>query len=159
MIVSITLSIVTILIAVYWHFSVFKRYRSYVTNLQKVLSVLPYIKAFISPLIAYYVKYSNSTNFDPPSLLVIIYVDTVINALWAIYKTIFWFLAILVSSGWQIHKTELTRNEMRKFVGFYIFIYFCVCFDKIIDIMANRVYWKVIIVIYILHKYSSRFLS
>jgi hypothetical protein len=141
---SVTFGIVVVIITLYWHISL-KYHRNQVSSLQKILSALPYIKLFLSPMIIYYIKCANQTSHDPTALLVVVYMDTIISALWAIYKTVFWFLAVLVSSGWQMYKTELSRFEMRKFVVFYIFIYFFVCFDKIIDVMVNKNYWRVCI--------------
>lgn len=120
-----------------------KFHSNQISHLQKILSSLPYIKLFLSPMIIYYIKYANKSDTDASALLVTVYLDTIISALWAIYKTLFWFLAILVSSGWQIHKTELTRIETRQFVAIYIIIYFFLCFDKIIDIMVGRTFWRV----------------
>ncbi len=142
---SISLGIVIFFTTIYWHISM-KFYSNQISHLQKVLSSLPYIKLFLSPMIVYYIKYANKSDTDASALLVSVYLDTIISALWAIYKTVFWFLAILVCSGWQIHKTELTRIEMRQFVAIYIIIYFFLCFDKIIDIMVGKTFWRVFII-------------
>lgn len=69
--------------------------------------------------------------------LVKIYLDTIITTLTSILKTILWFIIVMISTGWQIYKNILTREEMRRFIALYVFIYLAVCFDQIIDIMAN----------------------
>jgi hypothetical protein len=67
-----------------------------------------------------------------------VYLDTVITTLLSIFKTIMWFVIIILSWGWQIYKTTLSRDEMRKFIALYVFVYMTVCFDQVLDLMVVK---------------------
>lgn len=82
-----------------------------------------------------------------------IYIETIITTLSSIFKTVFWFMIILISFGWQMYKYFLSREEMKKFIGIYICIYLSVAFDQIIDNLnggisigiVNRIFYLIIV--------------
>lgn len=85
-------------------------------------------------LFLYYISiaYDNSKGFRE---LIKVYLDNIIAVLNSIFKTILWFIICLVGNGWQITKTNLSRDEMRKFIGLYISIYLIICVDQVVDMM------------------------
>jgi hypothetical protein len=64
-----------------------------------VLSPLPYIKFVISLLLFYYIQESgkDSESYNEDSLMKI-YLDTIATTIMSIYKTIFWFILIMLAS-------------------------------------------------------------
>ncbi len=111
---------------------------NHTTALQKVLTALPYLKLILSLLIIYYVKEARDETFDNTHSLIKVYLDTIITTFESIFKTIFWFMFIMISSGWQTYRHVLTQTEMRRFIGVYIFIYLSVCFDQILDLLLSH---------------------
>jgi hypothetical protein len=134
---SLTNVVLIGLASIIWHFNTFQLHRSNLASLQKILSVLPYLKFFISLFILWYVTASKEDNKEDDSLIKV-YLETIITTIESIFKTIFWFLFILISCGWQIYRYNLNRSEMRKFIGVYIFIYLSVCFDQILDLILYK---------------------
>jgi hypothetical protein len=127
-------AVISVLFVVIWHYATYKIYSSYITPLQKILTALPYLKAILAILMVFYIQQGS---FDPKNKsMVSVYLDTIIATLNSIFKTILWFLIIIVATGWQLYKSVLNRDEMRKFIALYIFIYITVCFDQIIDLVS-----------------------
>jgi hypothetical protein len=96
---------------------------------------MPYIKSILAIMIIFSVGIEeNSSNSN--SSMVKIYLDTIITTLNSIFKTILWFMIIMIASGWQIFKIVLTREEMKRYIAIYILIYIAICFDQIIDLIS-----------------------
>ena len=118
---------------------VYKIYINHITSLQKVLTSLPLVKFILGLLIYYYVDISRDEETEEgKDTLMKVYLDTIITTLMSIFKTVLWFLIIMLASGWQIYKSVLSREEMRKFIILYIFIYLAVCFDQVLDLMSQN---------------------
>jgi hypothetical protein len=147
-IVTLTGACISLIVSIAWHYNTYKLHRSQSTTLQKALSSLIYIKLILCVLIAYYIRVAEDDT--GANSLIKVYLDTIITTLSSIFKTIFWFLAIMISCGWQIYRHILTRSEMRRFIGIYIFIYLSVCFDQILDLMVNHTISNVILFLYFL---------
>jgi hypothetical protein len=88
--------VVSFLTIAAWHIAVYRIYINQVTTLQKVLTILPFLKFMLSLLIFYYVSITDESDYNKVSLMKV-YLDTVITTLLSIFKTIMWFLIIILS--------------------------------------------------------------
>jgi hypothetical protein len=86
-----------------WHIAVYRIYLNDVTTLQKVFTVLPFLKFLLSLMLFYYISLSvdgiNLLNKDDykTNTLIKVYLDTVITMLLSIFKTILWFMVIILA--------------------------------------------------------------
>jgi hypothetical protein len=96
---------------------------------------MPYIKSILAIMIIFSVGIEENSSTSNSSM-VKIYLDTIITTLNSIFKTILWFMIIMIASGWQIFKIVLTREEMKRYIAIYILIYIAICFDQIIDLIS-----------------------
>lgn len=113
--------------------------------IQKILLVLPYLNIILSGLMIvemFLTTGSNSNNFLDSR----IYVETALVTIRAIFRTIIWFLLVLIASGWQIISNALSSEKIKTFIKVYVFIYIVVCVDQIIDAFVGSIF---LIVIYI----------
>ena len=150
--VSLFNLILGLLIASFWHLNTF--YKNYLNTqaIQKILSVLPYLKCLLGVLILYYVYIAKDDYTQNTESLIKVYLETIITTLESIFKTVFWFLFIMISCGWQIYRQNLNRNELRRFIGIYIFIYLSVCFDQILDLIVIKpIIFQVICILFSLN--------
>jgi hypothetical protein len=133
---SIIMAIMSISLTIWWHYTVFRKFKTHSQSLQKVLSILPYLKSVMSILLIFYLKQNDIEQMNKS--LISQYFDTLITTMNLIFRTIFWFLCIMTACGWQIYKSTLTRQEMRKFIVLYIFIYLAICLDQILNLVTNK---------------------
>lgn len=124
-----------------WHIRLIY-YRKHIMAIQKVLTILPYAKLLISYLLILYLDQSLIYNdkFTLETDFTIIYLDTAITTLNSIYKTVLWFLIILISNGWKLFIDNFSRYELKKFVTLYLVIYLALCFDQILDYSFNKTF-------------------
>jgi hypothetical protein len=109
--------------------------RNKVTLLQRVLVLLPYVKFSMSCLVIYFIKkigvkhtYSYEATFDK------IYYETIISTISAIYKTLYWFILILLANGWHIFTNSLQNLKLSNYVCAYMTIYLIICIDQVLDL-------------------------
>jgi len=107
---SLSLFIISIFVVFIWHVLTYKKYRNFSTPLQKTLTALPYISLIYSLcLYNYFNTIENISekilfNFlfyladiDDKSIAIRSYLITILITLSSIYRTIFWFLMIIIS--------------------------------------------------------------
>ena len=69
-----------------------------------------------------------------------IYIDTALITLSAIFKTILWFIILLIACGWKISVQTLSREELKFLMKMFLLIYIVMCLDQIIDSTRVKVW-------------------
>lgn len=102
-----------------------------IITLQKILLYFPVAEVLLNGTILLNVLIVQGDNNSSSSFN--IYIETALVTINAVFRTILWFLIVLVVCGWQITKQSLTREEMKFYIKVYVFIYIAMCIDQIID--------------------------
>jgi hypothetical protein len=89
--------IISCLTTVIWYLLINRIYSNQIKGLHKIITSLPYIKSFLSILIFYYIEISNEDEKTKDNLMNV-YLDTLSTTLMSIFKTIMWFILILIAS-------------------------------------------------------------
>jgi hypothetical protein len=63
-----------------------------------------------------------------------IFLDTTITTISNIYKTLYWFVLIMISNGWHIFVNGFGNFQPSTILSIYIFLYLFLCMDNILDI-------------------------
>ena len=79
------------------------------------------------------VKAVNIKGQDPREYEGSIYIDIALIILDAIYRTILWFLILLICYGWKISIQNLGRKDLKFLMTILLLIYIMTCLDQIID--------------------------
>ena len=69
-----------------------------------------------------------------------IYIDTALITLSAIFKTILWFIILLIACGWKISVQTLSREDLKFLMKMFLLIYIVMCLDQIIDSTGVKVW-------------------
>lgn len=69
-----------------------------------------------------------------------VYVDTALITLNAIYRTLMWFIVLLVAYGWKISIQSLRGEDMKYFMKMFLIIYVCSCLDQILDTLGEGIF-------------------
>lgn len=136
---SITLFLVSIAIIVLWNLKIRYTPQIELSFLQKVMIFLPYLNLIVCGLMIvqmFLAKENNTSSFSDSR----IYIETALITIRAIFRTMFWFLIVLVSSGWQITTQKLSREKIKLFIKVFVFIYVAVCVDQIIDSFTGHIF-------------------
>lgn len=102
-----------------------------IITLQKILLYFPIAEVLLNGTILLNVLLVQGNSNESSSFN--IYIETALVTINAVFRTILWFLIVLVVCGWQITKQSLTREEMKFYIKVYVFIYIAMCIDQIID--------------------------
>lgn len=95
---SLSLLVISLLTVITWHILTYKKYRNFSTSLQKTLTVLPYISLIYAVcLYNYFTSIENIDEINDQSMAIKSYLITILITLGSIYRTIFWFLLILIA--------------------------------------------------------------
>lgn len=112
LVISIILIIVGLGMTVYWKIKMKSLARINILYLHRFLYLIPFFMTFVS--ITLIVKAVDIRGRDPNiEYEDSIYVDTALITLSAIYKTILWFLILMVSLGWKISIQSLRREDLK----------------------------------------------
>jgi hypothetical protein len=125
-----------LLLLIWWNIYGFIILRNNITLLQRLVVLLPYFKFFFCCVVIYYVRNISvvNKNITYDDNLSKIYFTTVISTFSAIYKTLFWFILILISNGWHIFTNSLNSFKMSNYICAYMSIYLIICVDQLLDI-------------------------
>ena len=149
---QITSYLSVIIMSIYflwWHFISFQIFRENYTHIQKVLTLILYLKFFITFLLFSYLKLLDS-DLNSPNSLDEIFLITCASTANTFYKTLLLFFVVVLSNGWRIITDNFPREKLKRLVAIYLIIYFCFCFDQMIDIsgaensLVNKLYYKLI---------------
>ena len=69
-----------------------------------------------------------------------VYIDTALITLDAIYRTLLWFLILLLSCGYKISIQSLSREDLKFLMKMFLIIYISMCLDQIIDSASTGIW-------------------
>lgn len=137
----LTVSILSFLLCcgffIIWYIRFKKLDSNHVLLLQRILIILPIAELLVNLAILLEIILVNSNSSSGSSYQ--IYIETALITLNAVFRTVLWFMLVLVISGWQIIKQSLNREEMKFFIKVFILIYIVMCIDQIIDSVFIKV--------------------
>lgn len=123
----------------YWVILIKKTRFLYVLSLHKFLYVIPFfiiILGFSLIIKAYDIRGRNPYQESDDS----IFIDTILITLNACYRTILWFMILLICSGWKISVQTFRIEELKFFMKMLLIIYIIMCLDQMID-SGNMTLW------------------
>ena len=137
--ISITLFVLGLLTTVGWKIKMRTLARVNILYIHRFLYIIPLFITFLS--IAFIVKSVDIKGKDPNREYDdSIYVDTALITLSALYKTILWFLILLIACGWKISIQNLRREDLKFLMQMVLFIYVMMCLDQIIDSIGVKLW-------------------
>lgn len=109
---------------------------AHIMTLQKIILFYPVADALLNGTILLNVllvkgKSDSNNGYN-------VYIETALVTINAVFRTILWFIIVLIISGWQITKQQLSRPEMKFYIKVYVFIYIAMCIDQIIDSVFGK---------------------
>lgn len=114
----------------------------HIITLQKIIIILPVVELLVN--IAIFLdltalqKQSSSSTTSGSSYKV--YIETALITLNAVFRTLLWFMIMLIIYGWQITKQNLNREEMKFFIKIYVFMYIIMFIDQLLDLVIKQVF-------------------
>ena len=137
------IAILTLLIGLglnaYWKVLLMQVRFIYILSIHKFLFSIPFFITLVS--LALVVKAIDIRGQDPyREYDGSVYIDTALITLNAIFRTLLWFLILLICCGWRILIQNFTREQLRFFMKMFLIIYICMCLDQIID-SASKGIW------------------
>ena len=109
---------------------------THIMTLQKIILFYPIADALLNGTILLNVLLVKGN--DDSSERYNVYIETALVTINAVFRTILWFIIVLIISGWQITKQQLSRPEMKFYIKVYVFIYIAMCIDQIIDSVFGK---------------------
>ena len=139
LIISIILIVAGFGLTVLWKIKMKSVARVNILSLHKFLYTIPFFIFLLS--IALIVKAIDIRGKDPNREYEdSIYVDTALITLSAIYKTVLWFLILMISLGWKVSIQTLRREDLKFLMKMFLLIYVVMCLDQIIDSTGVKVW-------------------
>ena len=127
--------IISLGVIIYWNILNFYTYN--LATLQKVIILLPSFKCTIYFCVFYLlnVKIIKNRNISYDDNLNKMFYDTILSTMNSIYKTLFWFILIMLSKGWHIITNSLINFNMTNIICIYLSLYLFLCIDQIFQIV------------------------
>ena len=139
LIIAILSIIISVAMFVYWRIIMKSTRHIYVLSIHKFLLSLPFFIFLLS--ISLLVKAVDIKGQDPyREYESSVYIDTALITLDAIYRTILWFLILLICSGWKISIQTLSRDDLKFLMKMFLIIYIAMCLDQIIDSASTGIW-------------------
>ena len=139
LIIAILCLLISIALFVYWKIIMKSTRHIYVLSIHKFLLSLPFFIFLLS--ISLLIKAIDVKGQDPyTEYESSVYIDTALITLDAIYRTILWFLVLLMCCGWKISMQSLSREDLKFLMKMFLVIYIAMCLDQIID-SASKGIW------------------
>lgn len=123
----------------YWRILMKKTRHIYVLSIHKFMFAIPLFIFLLS--ISLLVKAVDIKGQDPyREYEGSVYIDTALITLDAIYRTILWFLILLMCCGWKISIQNLGREDLKFLMKMFLVIYIAMCLDQIIDSASTGIW-------------------
>ena len=139
LIIAILSLLISIALFVYWKILMKKTRHIYVLSIHKFMLAIPFFIFLLS--ISLLIKAVDIKGQDPyREYEGSVYIDTALTTLDAIYRTILWFLILLMCCGWKISIQNLGREDLKFLMKIFLVIYIAMCLDQIIDSTGVKVW-------------------
>ena len=137
--IAILCLLTSLAIFVYWRVILKSARHAYILSYHKFFFSIPFFIFLLS--ISLLVKSVDIKDQDPNKEYDgSVYIDTALITLDAIYRTLLWFLILLMCCGWKISIQHLSRDDLKFLMKMFLFIYIAMCLDQIID-SASKGIW------------------
>ena len=139
LIIAILSLLISIALFVYWKILMKKTRHIYVLSIHKFMLAIPFFIFLLS--ISLLIKAVDIKGQDPyRENEGSVYIDTALTTLDAIYRTILWFLILLMCCGWKISIQNLGREDLKFLMKMFLVIYIAMCLDQIIDSASTGIW-------------------
>ena len=136
---AITSLCIGITLFTFWRIIMKKIRHAYILPFHKFFNALPFFVNLIG--IALIIKALDIRGKNPyQDYDSSVYIDTAVITLNAIYRTLLWFLVLLLAYGWKISIQSLRREDLKFFMKMFLIIYLAMCMDQIIDSIGSEVW-------------------
>ena len=116
----------------YWRYLMKTTARVNILSIHKIFYILPFFICLLS--IALLIKSVDIKGQDPNKEYDgSVYIDTALITLGAIFRTLLWFLILLMCCGWKIAIQNLSREDLKFLMKMFLIIYISMCLDQIVD--------------------------
>ena len=130
--ISILCLLISIFIFVFWKIIMKRTRHIYVLLYHKMLYSIPIFMFLLS--ISLLIKSIDIKGQSPyQEVESSVYIDTALITLDALYRTLLWFLILLMCCGWKISIQTLSREDLKFLMKMFLIIYIAMCLDQIID--------------------------
>ena len=136
-------ALITLLIGIgfftYWRILLKKIRHAYILPFHKFFNALPFfiiLIGFAFVIKAFEIRGKNPYEDYDSS----VYIDTAVITLNAIYRTLLWFLVLLLAYGWKISIQSLRREDLKFFMKMFLIIYLAMCMDQIVDSLGSKIW-------------------
>ena len=137
--ISILCFLVSIAIFTIWKILLKNVRHIYILSIHKILYSIPFFMFLLSLSLlikSIDIKGQSPYQDDESS----IYIDTALITLDAIYRTLLWFLILLMCIGWKISIQTLSREDLKFLMKMFLIIYIAMCLDQIIDSTSTGIW-------------------
>jgi hypothetical protein len=111
----------------------------YILSIHKILYSIPFFLLLLS--ISLLIKAIDIKGQDPyREYEDSVYIDTALITLDAIYRTLLWFLILLMCCGWKISIQNLNREDLKFLMKMFLIIYISMCLDQIMDSASSGIW-------------------
>ena len=139
LIVAILLLLLSVALFAYWKIIMKNTRHIYVLSIHKFMFSIPFFIFLLS--ISLLIKAVDIKGQDPyREYEGSVYIDTALITLDAIYRTLLWFLILLMCCGWKISIQNLGRDDLKFLMKMFIVIYIAMCLDQIIDSASSGIW-------------------
>ena len=139
LIISILCLLISIAMFIYWKIIMKRTRHIYVLLIHKILYSIPFFMFLLSiSLLMKSIDIRGRSPYQEDESSV--YIDTALITLDAIYRTLLWFLILLMCCGWKISIQTLSREDLKFLMKMFLIIYIAMCLDQIIDSASTGIW-------------------
>ena len=139
LLLSIFSLIISISLFIFWKITLNKTRHIYILPLHRYLFGIPFLMNIVS--ITLIIKSVDIKGQDPyREYESSVYIDTALITINAIYRTLLWFLILLICCGWKISIQEFRREDLKFLMKMFLIIYISMCMDQIIDSASSGIW-------------------
>ena len=126
LLLSIFSLIISISLFIFWKITLNKTRHIYILPLHRYLFGIPFLMNIVS--ITLIIKSVDIKGQDPyREYESSVYIDTALITINAIYRTLLWFLILLICCGWKISIQEFRREDLKFLMKMFLIIYISMC--------------------------------
>jgi hypothetical protein len=139
LIIAIISIVISTTMFVYWRILMKSTRHVYILSIHKFLFSIPFFIFLLS--ISFLIKAVDVKGQDPYiEYESSVYIDTSLITLDAIYRTLLWFLILLMCCGWKLSIQKLSREDLKFLIKMFLIIYIAMCLDQIIDSASTGIW-------------------
>ena len=139
LILSMIILTLSFSLLIYWKIALKKLAPANILHINKISVLLIYLNNLLSFLLLMKsINIRGKKIYDDESESSIL-LDTALLTLNGVHRTVFWFLALIISHGWNISIQQLNLRDCKFFLKMFLLIFFAVSVDQIIDVIFDPI--------------------